>query len=142
MRRSRLRIASIALELFVAVNAAAGSIYLFGGAPDWPSEWLQRTPFESWVIPGLILLVAVGGSMVAAAWTACRRPELGASAAMLAGVVLLVWIGVETAMLGYISWMQPATFVAAAVLILVAWRWHVPSTPWLERRRPSTEGWR
>jgi hypothetical protein len=96
VRRSRLGTASIALELFVAVNAVAGSIYLFGGAPDWPGEWLQRTPFESWLIPGLILLVAVGGSMVAAAWTAWRRPELGASAAMIAGVVLLVWISVET----------------------------------------------
>lgn len=122
MPARKTRIELIALELFVALNAAAGSVYLFGGAPDWPRKWLDSTPFDSWLIPGLILLVAVGGSMVAAVWTMWRRPEKGASASLLAGLVLLVWIIVETAMLGYISWMQPATLAAALLVLALALR--------------------
>jgi hypothetical protein len=121
MPARRTRIGLIALQLFVALNAVAGSVYLFGGAPDWPRTWLESTPFNSWVIPGVILLVAVGGSMATAAWTTWRRPESGASASLLAGLVLLVWIIVETAMLGYISWMQPATLVAALLVLALAW---------------------
>lgn len=118
----KTRIGLIALEVFVALNAVAGSVYLFGGAPDWPREWLSRTPFDSWLIPGVILLVAVAGTMVAAAWTTWHRPEIGAGVSLFAGLVLLVWIIVETAMLGYVSWMQPATFVAALLTLALAWR--------------------
>lgn len=118
----KTRIPLIALELFVALNAVAGAVYLFGGAPDWPREWLNSTPFDSWLIPGVILLVAVGGSMVAAAWTTWRRPDLTAGASLVAGLFLLSWITVETAILGYISWMQPATFVAALLTLALAWR--------------------
>jgi peptidoglycan/LPS O-acetylase OafA/YrhL len=122
MPARKIRTGLIALQLFVAVNAVAGSVYLFGGAPDWPRKWLDSTPFDSWLIPGLILLGAVGGSMVAAVWTMWRRPESGASASLLAGLVLLVWITVETAMLGYISWMQPATLAAALLVLALALR--------------------
>lgn len=121
MPARKTRIGLIALQLFVALNAVAGSVYLFGGAPDWPRQWLNSTPFDSWVIPGVILLVAVGGSMAAAVWTTWRRPESGASASLLSGLVLLVWITVETAMLGYISWMQPATLAAALLVLALAW---------------------
>ena len=126
MPRRKTRIALIALEVFVALNAVAGSVYLFGGAPEWPREWLDRTPFDSWLIPGAILLVAVAGTMVAAAWTTWRRLEIGASMSLFAGLVLLVWITVETSMLGYVSWMQPATFLAALLTLALAWRLRRP----------------
>lgn len=57
----------LALEVFIALNAIGGSIYGLFGAEDLPPEWLAGTPFESYVIPSLILLAAVGGGMTVAA---------------------------------------------------------------------------
>lgn len=56
------RRALIALELVVALNAIGGGIYGLAGAKDVPQEWLQGSPFHSYLLPSLVVLVAVGGS--------------------------------------------------------------------------------
>lgn len=61
------RVLLVVIEALVAVNAFAGGVYAMGGAPDWPREWLDRSPFEDYLVPGLVLVVVVGGSMSVAA---------------------------------------------------------------------------
>src|SRR5687768_13830790 len=57
-----LRASLVALLALVGVNALAGGYYAVSGAPGVPVEWLRGTPFQSYLIPGLILFCVVGGS--------------------------------------------------------------------------------
>lgn len=97
-----------ALLLFIAVNAVGGGLYGLAGAPEVPRQWLRGTPFSSYLVPSLILIVVVGGAHLVAAITVLRRARQAASHAAAAGLVLLGWIGVQVAMIGYVSWLQPA----------------------------------
>jgi len=117
------RIALVVLEAIVALNAFAGGYYGMSGAPSVPPEWLDGTPFEDYVVPGLILFVAVGGSMSAAALAGAFAGRRRASLAGLsAAVVLLGWIVVQVAMIGYVSFLQPLFFAIGVAIFVVAWR--------------------
>ena len=81
----------VLIELIVAVNAIGGAIYGLAGAESVPREWLDGTPFDSYVVPSLILLIAVGGSMIAAAAALVadhrRAPEFSIVAGAIVGAL-------------------------------------------------------
>jgi len=110
----------LGLELFVAFWAFAGGIGMMGGGLDLPSEWLEGTPFKNYFIPGLILVVVIGGSMLAASlvvWS--RRPFFG-PVSLLAGCILVIWIIVQVVLIGYRSWMQPTFFAFGLAVVALA----------------------
>jgi hypothetical protein len=111
-----------ALLAFGAINAFAGGWYGLSGAPGVPREWLAGSLFADYFIPSVILFVVVGGAFAVAATVVFARWRLARTSALFAGIVVLVWIAVQLAIIGYVSWMQPATFVAGAVVLLLAWR--------------------
>jgi hypothetical protein len=82
-----------------ALAAFAGGFYGMSGAEGVPREWLDGTPFRSYRIPSLILFVVVGGGLFVAA---------------------VGWIGVQVAVIGYVSWLQPATACAGALALVLA----------------------
>lgn len=106
----------VALTALLAVNAFGGGYYALSGAEGVPLSWLDGTPFHSYLIPGLFLTVVVGGGMTLAcvAWILRRRSAPLLS--MAAGLVLVAWIVAQVAMIGYVSWMQPACFVAGLII--------------------------
>jgi hypothetical protein len=97
-----------------------GGIYGLIGAPGVPLAWLQRTPFTSYLIPSLVLLVLVGGSQAAAGRSIATRSPRARGASLIAGAVLLGWIGTQVALIGYVSWLQPAVAVAALCNLTLA----------------------
>lgn len=100
----------IPLHVFVAVMAAFGAFYGLAGAEGVPAEWLEGTPFSDYTFPSLIPGVAVGGSAAAAAAGLLLRRRWGPLVAFLAADTLLVWIIVQVALIGYVSWLQPFMF--------------------------------
>jgi hypothetical protein len=116
-----IKITLIALQLILFANACGGAWYGLSGAKDIPRSWLEGTPFQSFFIPSLFLLIAVGGSMLVAtvAWLLGGRladGRLAPWASIAAGSILVVWIVVQVAMIGYVSWMQPTCFVAGLAI--------------------------
>jgi hypothetical protein len=109
------------LLAFGALNAFAGGYYGMSGAEDVPREWLEGSPFDDYFIPGLVLFLVVGGSMLAAAIAVFADLRIARLAALGAGLVVLAWLAVETLIVGYVSWMQPATTMGALVILLLAW---------------------
>ena len=75
----------IALEAFIALNDSGGGYYGMSGAPGVPRKWLEETPFDSYVVPSLILFVVVAGSAVMAK----RKLPFAREASLSAGLVLL-----------------------------------------------------
>jgi hypothetical protein len=109
------------LLAFGALNAFAGGYYGMSGAEDVPREWLEGSPFDDYFIPGLVLFVVVGGSLLAAAIFVFAGLHPARLVAIAAGVVVLGWLVVETLIIGYVSWMQPATTIGALLILLLAW---------------------
>ena len=118
---STVRYALGGLLAFGALNAFAGGYYGLSGAQGVPTEWLQGSPFTDYYIPSLILFVVVGGilSLAALAVFACFR--IARVGALVAGTVVLVWLVVQVAIIGYVSWMQPTTAIGGLLIFTLAW---------------------
>lgn len=110
------------LLVFLAINAFGGGYYGVTGAKDVPIEWLKGSPFHSYFIPGLFLLLVVGGSALIAAIAVFRRHRISRMAASICGVIVILWLSVQVAIIGYVSWMQPTTAFAALLILFLTWR--------------------
>jgi hypothetical protein len=95
-----LRSVLIVLDAFLALTAVAGGIGLLTGANAPSLEFLQGSPFSSYTIPGLALLLIVGGCALAATVLTWRRHPFGAPASGLAGVVIIGFEIVEVLVIG------------------------------------------
>jgi hypothetical protein len=122
----------VGLELFAALNALGGALYALQGARGVPREWLEGTPFEDYTIPGILLLIGAG-VMVVAATMVLLRARSASVVSGGAGALLVIWIIVQVAMIGYVSWMQPVSFAAGLAIIglarLLARSAREPETP-------------
>lgn len=120
----------IILHFFIGIGGIISGAMLVvrpnGELMEWTPELLAGTPFDSYLIPGLILVVCIGifpifvgyGMLKEPAWRGpdiinpSRKYHWAWAASWAVGVILLVWIVVEFIMVGYISILQP---------IVVAW---------------------
>lgn len=59
---------------------------------------LRDSPFSSFLIPGLILAIVVGGSQIAASVALLKRLHLASILAPGAGLIMLGWIVIESLM--------------------------------------------
>jgi hypothetical protein len=117
------------LLAFGALNAVAGGFYGLSGAEGVPLELLEGSPFTSYYIPSLILLVVVGGSFLFAAIAVFADSRIARVSARGAGAVVLVWIVVQVSIIGYMSWMQPTTAVGGLLILLLSWLLPRPCVP-------------
>lgn len=95
------------LDGAVGLSAIGGAIYAVGGAKDWPREWLEGSPFKTYLVPGLVLgLVHAPINLVAARALLGKHPG-ATQAALVAGVVQVGWILVQARIIGMRSFLQP-----------------------------------
>ena len=88
------------LDAFLAVTAVAGGIGLLTGILDPGIELLQGSPFTSYTIPGLALLIIVSGSALVATGLMLRLPHLGVLASGLTGLMIIGFEIVEVLVVG------------------------------------------
>lgn len=90
---------AVALEVFTAVGAIpVGMMFLMdptGGLVQLPRGWIEATPFGSYVVPGLYLLLVNGVGMLVLAGLSIRRHWVAPWLTGALGVGLIVWILVE-----------------------------------------------
>ena len=110
----------VALLVVAALNAFGGGIYGMTGARGVPLSWLEGSPFANYFGPSLVLFFVVGGWMAMAATALLARFPGARSAALAAGIVLIGWIVVQVAIIGWISWLQPVSAAFGLVLIALA----------------------
>ena len=130
-RADRGRFARLLLgfEVGLCVGATGGAGYLITDPyTALPPDYLVRTPFSSWMVPGSLLALCIAlPAGVVAFGTATRRSYAHAGHPLL-GLTLIGWIVVQLAVLGPISLLQPAMFGwGLAILVLGAAnyrRWH------------------
>ena len=114
-----LRVILIILLIFNAIGAYYGSFMLItdptGVAIKMPPDMLQGAPFQDYFVPGIILLLVNGVLPSLAVLGLLRKSPLvplpyfpvlknhhwGWTLALLSGLGLLCWMGVQIALLGY-----------------------------------------
>jgi hypothetical protein len=105
----RLRRVVIAVAALNGVGAVAGGIGLVRDAEGmgYETSWL-RGPFSDYTVPGLFLLVVIGGGMLlTAGLAAASHPAAGVAAGAI-GWVLIAWLVIETLVIGYRGGIQIA----------------------------------
>ena len=123
------------LLIFIGTGGLVSGAMLFS-SPDGAmiklnTGILRGTPFDNFLIPGIILFLFIGifpilvsyGLLRQPAWhraeaiNICKKYRWPWTAAWAAGVIILIWIIVETALLGYISFLQPVIAIWGIAII-------------------------
>ncbi len=116
----------IAVELMVGIPAIFGGLGLIRDGMGMDSAWIDHTLLPSWTVPGILLVLLIGGGMITAAFATVWDRRLAAPAALVMGVVLLQWMAIETLMVGWHGGPQlplDAVVVTAAVALLAMGGW-------------------
>ena len=118
------RSALLVLQAVVALTAAGGGTALIVGAlastasgAITPSDaYLEGSPFTGYLLPGVLLLVVIGGFHAVAFVAGLRRSPWAPLAAAAAAIALLTWIFVQMIWIPF-SPLQ-AVYEGAAILEL------------------------
>ena len=133
----------ITLEAVVGVLAISGGVGLIHDGMTMQTAWIGHTLFPNWTIPGILLIVCVGGGLLGAAMATMVDRRLAAPAALISGVILIVWVSVETLMIGWHGGPQgpldAAIVAASCALIGLAWRYVSLHGTGLQRPSQSRE---
>lgn len=117
------------LCVFTGITAVAGGLALAtsrGNVNGPPPTLLEGTPFQSFLVPGLLLLLVIGLGNLAAAALEARRIEKSELAVSVAGAGLMVWIITQLALIRTVSWLQLLYFlIGTATFSCSIWLWRV-----------------
>jgi len=96
-----------------------------GMSPDY----LDGSPFPDFRVPGLFLAVVIGTANFASAFALWRGARRAALLSLATGALLLAWIAIQTAIVGFRHWSQALwwlifTAVTAFAALFVAGERH------------------
>ena len=122
----KCRLWALVLLAFLGVGGIAGAVPMILSSVRhtpgiMPLSLLRHSPFQSYLVPGMILLVANG---LLPLWVylrlKARRPFSGRWTAAQ-GCVLLGWLIVQCVMLRLVNWLHAVYCVLALLLIALGW---------------------
>src|SRR5262245_19503415 len=100
----------IALHALLGLAAiVAGQAFVrdpTGAALGMSASWLKRSPFRDFRIPGLFLMLIIGGANLLSAAVLWRRDHRSELVSLATGVLLVVWVAIQTAIIGFRHWSQ------------------------------------
>jgi len=96
------------LQLFIGLGAVGGGLALVlepdGSVLGIPVDILGNSPFSSFFIPGLVLLLVNGLGSLAGAVASFRRLRFAGEAGVVLGLFLVAWIVMQVYWLGGFHW--------------------------------------
>ena len=104
----------------LGIQAFYGGIQLIRDAFGLPDDWIDTLPFDSWVIPGLLLMTLIGipSFGLLGMYVAGNRWADPLTAAF--GIGVMAWILVQLFFIPFF-FLQPVVFALGLLLTLVAW---------------------
>lgn len=113
-----------ALCLLVGTTAIAGGLTLVarpdGSLVQLPHTLLEHSPFTSFLIPGLVLLLVIGCGNAIAGTLAIRDSTRANTLGFAGGAALLVWIVTQAILLRTVEGLQVAYALAGIAIMLEA----------------------
>ncbi len=119
----------IIIEFFNGLSGLAGGYGLIAD-PSAASlgmelSWLEGTPFNDYLIPGIVLLTFNGLGNTIAAILSLRKNKYMNEVAVFFGFGMMIWIASQVLWIGHKSFLQPLYFttgLAQALLGLIMWK--------------------
>lgn len=108
---------------FVAASAIVGGLVLCfhpQGAFEMTTALLQPSPFNSFLIPGLILCIVVGGANLLALLRNLQNAATAFRWTLIAGLMTCGWMVVQIMMIQQFFWMQWLYLLAGFFTLLMA----------------------
>jgi hypothetical protein len=84
-----------------------------------PHQLLIHTPFEDFLVPGIVLFVAIGLGSFAALWLLVRGHRYRRQALIIEGTLLCGWLVVQIILIRTFSLWQAALFAVGVALIAI-----------------------
>ena len=114
-----------ALQVFNGLSALAGGFGLMGDPSgqslQMDASMLAGSPFESFLIPGIVLFTVNGMGNATGAILSLTRYRHAARVAALFGLILMIWIISQVAWMGYLSFLQPLYFTTGLIQLLAGY---------------------
>lgn len=97
--KTALRVLAILLLLFLGFGGVYGAWMLIsdpsGGNFDWSLSLLDGTPFKSFLIPGIILLIVNGLFPIIVAVITVLKKSYAQTLILFQGVLVIIWLSVQ-----------------------------------------------
>lgn len=119
----------IIIEFFNGLSGLAGGFGLISdptaASLGMELSWLEGTPFNTYLIPGIVLLAFNGLGNIIAAILSLRKNKYMNKVAIFFGFGMMIWIASQVLWIGYKSFLQPLYFstgLVQAILGLIIWK--------------------
>lgn len=114
------------IQAFTAVGAIpAGIMYLIdpsGVSMGQTTALLAHSPFTSFLVPGLFLLIVNGLGSGFGAVLSFGKMRYAGEAGIILGIILILWIIIQVSMIGFIHWLQPFFFTVGLAEVILGWK--------------------
>jgi len=118
------------LIIFQGLSGIVGGVGLVldpsGKSLQLPINWLKGSPFNSYLIPGMILLVVLGVFPIIVLCGLWKQTNWSLFGAFIVGIALIIWIGVEILIIGYHP-QPPLQLIYGITGLLILIFWFLPS---------------
>lgn len=102
------------LQTFNGLSGLLGGIMLIndptGNSLNMRMEWLKETPFQNFLIPGIVLFLVVGIGNTVGIWLTFRKKNKRSQFGLVFGLILMFWIISQVLWIGYKDFLQPLYF--------------------------------
>ena len=114
------------LQAFTAIGAIPAGYGLLmdttGQGVGMSTELLENSPFDSFLLPGLFLLLVNGLANLACAWLSFTRNRYAGYTGLVLGILLSLWIIIQVAWISLSSVLQPLYLLIGLINTWLAWR--------------------
>jgi len=97
--KTTLRILAVFLLLFLGFGGVYGAFMLIsdpsGEKFEWSLELLNRTPFETYLLPGIVLLMVNGLLPIFVAISIMLKKKYAITLILFQGVAVIIWLSVQ-----------------------------------------------
>ena len=109
------------LLLFLGLISVVSGIYMIPtNGMGMPLSWLENTIFGSYLVPGLILAIIIGGFSLAAGILLLLRKKYAVEMAASTGFALLIWIFTEIYLIRESHWLQTVFFIVGLAILIAS----------------------
>ncbi len=114
------------LLFFVAVTSLISGVIIMlypdGSVMQMSTELLKTSPFKTFLIPGIVLTLFVGGSSVIAFVLNIRKHIRRYEWAIVAGLMTCGWVLVQMLLINALFWLQFVYLGIGIVMMLIAYQ--------------------
>jgi hypothetical protein len=114
------------LTAFVTLTAVAGGMLLImdqeGTSLHLATSMLRNTPFDDYLMPGILLIALVGGVNGVALVSQLMKNNLTYRWTIAGAVVLIVWTIIQMLMFSGASWLQILFLFIGVFMVLLTWQ--------------------